>query len=220
MLKKNLMLLVYLLVLIIMLTSCAPLPTGENTPPIAPTVTGETLTNTNKPTWTWNAVSGAIVYRHRLSNNMEWLTSPEKEYTPGSPLADGKHTLFVQAGKLSSGKYIWSESGSFETEIDTVPPGDPAGTPPTITGETPTTNLKPTWTWNQVVDTDPNVEYAIKYKCILIENEVLETETTETEFTPQEDLEVGNHTLFVQAGDEAGNWTEPGSFTIVINTGK
>jgi len=44
------------------------------------------------------------------------------------------------------------------------------------------------------------------------------TQTTSTSFTPSSALSEGSHTLYVQERDDAGNWSSPGSRTIVIDT--
>jgi len=83
----------------------------------APIVSGTDQTNDTTPEWTWVSGGGGIgVFRYRLDNNdlSNEPGSADTSYS-SSVLENGTHTLFVQE-ENSSGS--WSESGSFEIEID------------------------------------------------------------------------------------------------------
>ncbi|MFC1839599.1 carboxypeptidase regulatory-like domain-containing protein [Thermodesulfobacteriota bacterium] len=97
---------------------------------------------------------------------------------------------------------IWS----FKT-LDTTPPS-----PPNVSGDSPTFDLTPTWSWT----TGGGGNGTYRYK---LDNSDLSsgaTETTDTFFTPESDLSEGSHTLYVQERDDAGNWSDSGSFIILI----
>ncbi len=78
---------------------------------------------------------------------------------------------------------------------------------PVVTGSVTTEFLKPRWTWNNVIG-------ATRYRYSFF-NGTDWMETTVTSFTPEDNLTEGNqYTLYVQAGDRAGNWSNSGSFSI------
>ncbi len=118
-----------MLVLIIglcLITSCAFFPdsssdsgdSGDASQLEAPEVWGNTPTGDTTPTWYWNNVEGAMVYRHRLNDEIRWISTPNNQYTPDESLGLGEFTLYVQAGQIINGNYTnWSESGSFTIKI-------------------------------------------------------------------------------------------------------
>lgn len=96
---------------------------SDTTPPPAPTVTSaNATTNDATPTWTWTKPTGASgTFRYKL--NSSDLTTGATEtglqtYTASS-LADGNHTLYVQAKDVAGN---WSTTGSYTVAIDTVAP--------------------------------------------------------------------------------------------------
>ncbi len=92
----------------------------NNAAPEAPVVTAVTPTPYRKPTWSWNAVTGADSYIYSL-DGAEWSDKiTETEYTPDNNLsANTTHTLYVKAVD-SEGRE--SESGYAEVYIDTEKP--------------------------------------------------------------------------------------------------
>jgi hypothetical protein len=99
-----------------------------------------------------------------------------------------------------------SNAGSKAAYTDTRAPGIPY-----VYGSETTANLKPTWYWFNVND-------ATRYRYSFSDGSNWE-ETTATSFTPADNLGQGNrYTLYVQAGDRAGNWSSSGSFTITISS--
>lgn len=95
------------------------------TPVVEGTVSGDGTT----PTWTWDTISNAIIYRYFLSSETEWHQIIDTTYTPSTPLGAGNYTLYVQAGKISSGSYIWSESGSATVTLTAGSPYVVSATP-------------------------------------------------------------------------------------------
>jgi hypothetical protein len=89
--------------------------------------------------------------------------------------------------------------------LDGTPPA-----PPIVTGETPTENTQPTWTWISGGGGDAYFRYQL--------DSLAGTwiETVATNFAPLSPLSDGAHTLYVQERDDAGNWSASGSMTIVI----
>ncbi len=168
-----------------------------------PIMNGASVTNNNRPVWSWDVVSEAEKYRIGWSDG-DWIIEDSRErfYSPATPLSDGAHILFVQAGK---GDGIWSSSTSFTIIVDTTPPSAPA-----VAGPGYTKSITPQWIWN---DVEGAVEYRIGYSSGIWMNDTI----TETVFTPPEDLSEGRITLYVQARDEGGNWSESGYFSVVID---
>ena len=89
--------------------------------PNPPNVTGDTLTNNKKPTWSWSSGGngGNGTYRYKLDDGSFSTVSNSTSYTPDSDLVDGSHVLYVQE---SNAQGDWSESGSFTITIDTTKP--------------------------------------------------------------------------------------------------
>lgn len=88
---------------------------------------------------------------------------------------------------------------------DTQGPGAPV-----VTGILLTNNPKPTWNWDVV-------EGASGYRYSFTNNSPW-VELSDNSFTPDSVLMDGAYTLYVQAGDQAGNWSNSGSFTSTIDT--
>lgn len=95
----------------------------------APVVEGNVSEDGTKPTWTWEAVSNAILYRYLLSSESEWHQIIDTSYTPDKPLEAGSYTLYVQAGKISSGSYVWSDSGYYTLTLSAGSPYVVSATP-------------------------------------------------------------------------------------------
>ncbi len=187
------------------------------TPPKPPIVLFSDLspTNDNTPTWTWQTDRGGDGegrYRYRLDNsNSSGGTETEStRFTPDSLLPDGIHTLYVQE-RDSAGN--WSSTASSSIMIDTFPPN-----PPSISGTTPTGDKTPTWTWT------PGSGGYTSYRYRLDNDNwdgfygYLRNETSYGTYTPGSDLTDGDHTLYVEQRDAAGNWSRGSSHVITIDT--
>ncbi len=115
----------------------------------------------------------------------------------------GDRTVYLKltdiAGNVSS---AYSDS----IYLSTAAPGIPVPT-----ALTPTNNQKPTWSWGAVTG-------AVNYRYSYVNNSAWTEIGDVTEFTPAGNLSEGNHTLYIQAEDLAGNWSSSGSFTVNIDT--
>jgi uncharacterized repeat protein (TIGR02543 family) len=94
------------------------------TPPNAPIVTGTTPTSNTTPTWTWtsggNGGNGTFRYKLDDSNLASGATTTTAtSFTPGSAMALGSHTLYVQERDAAGN---WSASGSFTIVIGQAQP--------------------------------------------------------------------------------------------------
>jgi len=100
--------------------------TWDSTPPLAPSVSGSTPTFDSTPEWTWSTGGGGggTTYRYQLdSQTGTWITVTSVfAYTPGSSLAEGNHTLYVQ--QRDSTYSYYSSSGSRTIRVTSVLPYD------------------------------------------------------------------------------------------------
>ncbi|MBN2714350.1 MAG: fibronectin type III domain-containing protein [Deltaproteobacteria bacterium] len=170
------------------------------------TVTGTTPTTNPTPTWTWSLPYWATDFRYRFTNGDDWTVvggTHVTSFTPTEPLADGYYEFEVQAADDTN---QWSLSASFVTLVDTTAPAAPA-----LYGESPTTNLRPTWGWTTRSETT-----MIRFR--LDGGEWIEvTEPYDvTSYTPDFDLAVGSHIGEIQALDYSGLWSVSEFHTIVI----
>lgn len=95
-----------------------------------------------------------------------------------------------------------------QEEPDKLPP-----TAPTVTGTTPISDTTPTWAW--AAGTGGNGTF--RYKLDNPDLSFGATETTSTSWTPRTAIEEAVHTLYVQEGDDTGNWSDAGSRAITID---
>lgn len=79
---------------------------------------------------------------------------------------------------------------------------------PGVNGVCMTTNRRPTWYWSAVAN-------AKKYRYSFDEKNW--TETKETSYTPERNLESSEYTLYVQAGNKK-KWSKSSSHTIIIDS--
>jgi len=175
----------------------------------APSVTGITPTNDTTPEWTWTSGGGLEQYRYQFDaeDPAGWTETIETAYEHGVDLGEGTYTLYVQE-KLSP--VMWSQSGSFAITVDLTPPG-----PPAVDGPAVTNNPQPEWTWTSNTEFPGNGTFRYLLNCSLGGDW---TETTDLAWTPLDPLADGTHTLCVQERDEAGNWSDSGTFDVTVDT--
>ena len=178
----------------------------DTTSPGKPIVSCDDPSNSPRPEWRWTSGGGDgdEQYRYKLDDdNLQTgaTETTELNFTPGSDLVDGNHTLYVQE-RDNVGN--WSETGSCSTEIvDNTPPEAPI-----VSCDDPSNNPKPEWKW-ETGGGDGAGQY--RYKLDDDNLQTGATETIELNFTPGSDLSYGNHTLYVQERDSDGNWSDSGS---------
>ncbi len=187
--------------------------TYDGTAPTAPTVTSTSdLTTDTTPTWTWTAGtggSGTFWYKLDSSNlTSGTISTTTPSYTPQTDLADGDHTLYVQERDAVGN---WSASGSYKVTVDTTAP-----TAPSVTSTSDlTTDTAPEWTWT-AGENIGNGTFRYKLDDSNLASDA--TETTDKSYTPTSTLSDGEHTLYVQERDAAGNWSASGSFAVTVDT--
>ena len=165
----------------------------------SPLVKGISKTNDTTPTWEWISGGGGNgIYRYKLADSdlsIDSIITTETSYTQKNPLSPGSYTLYVQE---SNNLDQWSTIGSFTTEIDITPPY-----PPDVTGISPVASVRPTWTWTSGGGGNGIFRYKLDDSNMSCET----IETIQTSFSPDFNLPIYSHTLFVQERDDAGNWS-------------
>ena len=112
-----------------------------------------TITNNTTPTFTWNAVTGAVSYDVQI-DNLITFASPEvigntgtTSFVPSSPITpDGLYYYRVRAVNVTGGAGLWSAARSFT--LDTAAPAAPNLSSP-LNGVASVGN--PTFLWGGVV---------------------------------------------------------------------
>ncbi|MBN2659509.1 MAG: hypothetical protein JXR86_20800 [Spirochaetales bacterium] len=173
--------------------------------PDVPDVSGPDYTNDRSPVWNWTIPGEAVNIRYSLDSS-DWVMTGGIEttsYSPPSDLPEGSHTFEVQAQFLLGN---WSESGSITTIIDITAPDAPD-----VVGTSLTNDQTPTWNW-----TIPEDAVDFRYR---LDSTAWATivGTGTTTFTPPSELSEGSYTFEIQAADAAGNWSESGFFTTIID---
>ncbi|MCX7804930.1 MAG: right-handed parallel beta-helix repeat-containing protein [Planctomycetota bacterium] len=121
------------------------------------------------------------------------------------PTAEGTVTVSVPAGACQDDLGNPGFAGSALVVYDAVPPEAPA-----VSGDAFTDDTTPTWTWTGGSGGNGTFRYQLDSESGVW------IETTDTSFTPAFALTPGRHTLYVQERDDAGRWSESGSFTVTI----
>lgn len=171
--------------------------------------------NEPRPTWTWTSGGGGAgggmgSYRFRLdSNNLsrEALYGDTLKFTPAKDLAGGLHTLYVQE-RDSAGN--WSPTDSAGILLDLTAPGKPEVR---LAAASPSNNPRPGWTWK----TGGGGNGIFRYR--LDQDDLTQSAMTgaASVYAPDTNLGHGEHTLFVQERDEAGNWSPTGSAKLILD---
>jgi hypothetical protein len=182
--------------------------TIDITPPSPPVVSSQTPTNSQTPTWTWTSAGGGNgTFRYKLDSDdlsSGATQTTQKTHTSSTNLAEGRHTLYVQE-RDSSGN--WSEPGSFATIIDLTPPAPPKVDGPALTNQkTPAFAL-----------TTGGGAGGYRYKFDSNDFSSGAVACAGPALTPASQLSEGNHTLYVQERDPAGNWSASDSFKTVTD---
>ena len=116
-----------------------------------------------------------------------------------------KHAFYMYR---SASQQINHATGFNLIQFDATAPNAPSVT----SAETPTTNVRPTWTWSSGGGDGVGV-----YRVALDGEDITAAdETTDLDFTPDSDLSAGTYTLYVQERDVYGNWSVSGSFAVEV----
>lgn len=169
----------------------------------APAVSVSTPTNDSTPTWSWISAGGTGQYRYRLDNpdlSSSATATAATSFSPSNGLTEGTHTLYVQEKDVEGN---WSDVGKGRAVLDYTAPVAPAvSVAPTVSNDG-----LPEWSWSSAGDGAGTYRWKL-------DNSNLDdgaTVTAELSYRPPSRLVEGNHTLYVQEQDSAGNWSESGS---------
>jgi hypothetical protein len=99
-------------------------------------------------------------------------------------------------------------SQQYSFTYDVTAPGAPV-----IFGTTPTKETTPSWTWSSGGGGNGIYRYKLNNSDLSSGSTII----TDTGYTSPSELAVGEHSLYVQERDEAGNWSESGSIAITID---
>jgi hypothetical protein len=179
--------------------------------PNRPMVHGPAATISTTPSWTWTTggLGGAGVYRVALDleNYTNSVEIKDTEFVAATDLKEGSHTLFVQERDAAGN---WSLSGRLAIRIDLTAPGKPEIK---VTTPSVTNTRRPNFTWKTGGGGNGSFQYRIDNGEIAASA----ITTTDTAFTPIEDLSAGLHTLYVRERDTAGNWSPTGSASVTLD---
>ncbi|MGE0083817.1 MAG: Ig-like domain-containing protein [Desulfococcaceae bacterium] len=175
------------------------------------------LTNDPRPKWQWTPGGGGNgTFEYVLKKGAQTVLSETVKavsFVPGTDLADGVYTLSVREQDIAGNV---SEYDSSELEVDRT-----AGGAPVITeAVTPTKINPPAWKWR----TNGGIGL-FRYKLDPQNNDDPQMDTGAAEtyadwFRPSGILPDGDHFLFVQERDTAGNWSPFSMGRIEVDTGK
>ncbi len=148
------------------------------------------------PTTGWTDITGMVYTPVQDALLGQWNTTGRDE---------GMHTirLIVADGSCN---IVSFDMQMFVGTLDITPPNAPVVSGP----PSPMDDNTPTWTW---VSGGSGGNGTFRYA---LDAEESWTETTETSFTPATDLVDGEHPLFVQERDDAGNWSASGSASVYV----
>lgn len=87
----------------------------------APKVSAPKISNNTQPAWSWSATDITTgLFRYQLDGTGgTWTETTATSYVPAQPLAEGKHTLYVQSQGPNGG---WSATGAASVLIDSIAP--------------------------------------------------------------------------------------------------
>ncbi|ETR70731.1 MAG: secreted protein [Candidatus Magnetoglobus multicellularis str. Araruama] len=122
--------------------------------------------------------------------------------------SEGEHC--ITATQIISSE-ISDASNELCIHIDTTKP-----LPPVVSGVGITNNQRPVWEWSSS-NTGDNQNDGNGNFCITLDDSDTCYQTQTTTFIPDTALAHGYHTLYVKEQDASGNWSDAGSYTILID---
>lgn len=187
----------------------------DTTLPPAPhvIVTPSSPTNSTLPTWEWTPVGDDLsgLYRYKLDTNDFHAGAVETKltrFTPDRALNEGSHTLYVQQ-QDSAGN--WSLAGNASVKIDLTAPYSVFFDSLPLS---PLNTLQPIWTWKSGGGGGIGI-----YRCKVDDTNLVTgaVPVTTSQYSPTAPLVEGEHTLYVQERDSAGNWSNISSKPLLLS---
>lgn len=184
-----------------------------NIPGAPSVVSGASSTANTQPTWTWTSAGGSGTGNFRYKLDDSTLTAgatatTATTFTPGSALADGAHTLYVQESNINGS---WSVSGSYVITIDS--------TSPTVTN---VSSNKADGTYSTLGETiDVRITFSESVTVTGTPKITLETGATDRDATYSSGTgsTVLVFTYTVQLGDVSSDLTYVATNSLVLNSG-
>ena len=145
-------------------------------------------------------------YRNDGESWMEWdlLSGGSESKNWILKSAIGERTVFLKLTDIAGNEAVFSD----QIYLDNAAPGVPV-----VSVDAVSYTYTPEWSWSSGGGGSGNFRYKLD------NNDFTSgyTETAETAYTPSGDLPSGDHTLYVQEKDTAGNWSNSGSATTNID---
>ena len=179
----------------------------------APTISG--LVSSSEPvlsvTWNWDSDETSVEYRFIVNQ----VPDPVSDWSAASWGGVQTYTLEGVTGtyylhiQVKDALETVSSEITVSAVLDNTPPDSP-----TVSGTDTTANSNPEWTWNVPADTN-SFRYQTDSES---EDGWMEVAGLVTSYQPSGDdlLSEGDHTLYVQAADDLGNWSASGSKTTIV----
>lgn len=196
--------------------------TVDTTPPAKPRIRGEYKTNNTNPVWTWTYADASDIARieYQVDDNqrVEYegndMTSYQLESDDYDEDREYQFSLIVEDAVGNR-----TEAVIFKTEIDTSLPDKPVLSTDIdlLDGEYITRKLRPNWKWDV-----PANAVGFRYQlCIgedaVVEANWIEVDTGITAYEPDYDFASNIYTLYIQAKNELGSWTDSASLAIEVD---
>jgi hypothetical protein len=166
-------------------------------------------TSDQTPELEWEEIGSAAEYHVQVSEAEDGFDSPIEEaftqlpeYEITTALSNG--AAYYWRVRIENEDEVlggWSEVFSFHVYYLGAP---------VVSGDSPTNSRRPIWDWEPVF-------LATEYRASFVDGSGWVELGGVTEYTPAVDLNAGDHTLYVQAGNETGSWSPSGSCTIEID---
>ena len=160
-------------------------------------------------TLTYNYTENNAVWAEYRNDGESW--SGRNSLSGGSESANwtlksevGTRTVYVRLKDIAGNEAVFSD----QIYLDNAAPGVPV-----VSVNAVSYTYTPVWSWTSGGGGSGDFRYKLD------DNNFSSgyTETTSTSYTPASDLSAGNHTLYVQEKDSAGNWSDSGSAETVID---
>ncbi len=177
----------------------------------SPAVISESqFTNAQTINFSWEPVENATHYLYRIGQDGEWKQSTETKVSL-SNVETGIYVIYVKAIYAVEETVLESSVASYKVVVDRQAPEQPTWT----SSLTETRNNKPVWSWAVPAGAD---QFSYRLSNGIDESaEATIVSKYVAMFQPVQELVEGDWTLYLKAGDLAGNWSEEISQTIKIN---
>jgi large repetitive protein len=167
----------------------------------------------------WNVATSSLATAATATDALSGIASVAwtQESGPGRVSFASPDSLTSAIDADIEGRYVLlltvtDKAGNFSTDrVDFIKDSAIPSATTLSTSATLTTNARPTWSWTAVSDSDGRYRYKL-------DGAVQWSESSELSYTPATALSDGAHSLEVQAGDYADNWSSSATLAITVDT--